>query len=89
MTRLGEVLPFGRLFTLGSFLIAVVGSPHFRYFFHVEGYAVCNVDENILGYILSDFFHKPSFWSPCNEHTVSFFLFPHLNKGIHRSVQSV
>jgi hypothetical protein len=41
--------------------MAEVGSPHFRYFFHVEGYAVCNVDENILGYIFERFFSQTFF----------------------------
>jgi hypothetical protein len=64
VTRLGQVSPIGRLFTLGSyFFIADVHSPQiWSTFFHGKGEALI-LTKNVLGYILGEFFQKLN-WSP-------------------------
>jgi hypothetical protein len=57
VTRLGELSPSGRLFSLGSLLKVTEGAyvNFLAYFFHSINY-VLNLTKNGLGYTLGDFF---------------------------------
>jgi hypothetical protein len=63
VTRFAEFSPNKLLFTLNSFLIADVCSPHvWDIFFHSKDCALI-FDKKVLGYVLGEIFQK-FIWSP-------------------------
>jgi hypothetical protein len=60
VTRLDEFSPFGRLFSLGSFLRLRKYPKILGNFFRSSGFVVLILAKNGLGYILGDFFTNSS-----------------------------
>jgi hypothetical protein len=60
VTRLGEFLLFGRLFSLGAGFFEITKVTRFVGYFFTRAKLCINFDKNELGYIFGDFFANSS-----------------------------
>jgi hypothetical protein len=78
VTRLGEFLPIGRLFSLSSFFLITEVAEILGLFSDGKNYVGTTFARNMLSYILGDFFKL--IWSPWCPHTYLATLAIHYNE---------